>query len=97
MKNMPQKYILKLNVVGSSAASELASKNLKEIITQESESVFELEVIDVREYPQLAENVKILAVPTLLRQLPEPIRKINGDLSDIEKVLLGLDIIPQKL
>jgi len=94
---MPQKYILKLNVVGSSAASELASKNLKEIITQESESVFELEVIDVREYPQLAENVKILAVPTLLRQLPEPIRKINGDLSDIEKVLLGLDIIPQKL
>lgn len=92
---MSQKYILKLYVVGSSAASELALKNLKEIIAQESESVFELEVIDVREHPQLAENDKILAVPTLIRKLPEPIRKIIGDLSDIEKVLLGLDMIPQ--
>ncbi len=92
---MTHKYTLKLYVVGFSAASELAIKNLKEIIAQESESVFELEVIDVREHPQLAEKDRILAVPTLIRNLPEPIRKIIGDLSDKEKVLLGLDIVPQ--
>jgi circadian clock protein KaiB len=86
---MQQKYILKLYIVGSSAASELALRNLKEIISQESETVFQLE------HPQLAENDKILAVPTLIRTLPEPLRKIIGDLSDKEKVLLGLDLIPQ--
>ena len=93
---MPQKYILKLYVVGSSAASELALKNLKEIIAQESKTVFQLEVIDVTKHPQLAEDDKILAVPTLIRKLPPPIRKIIGDLSDKEKVLLGLDLIALK-
>jgi circadian clock protein KaiB len=94
---MPQKCILKLYVVGSSPASKLAIKNLKEIISQESETIFHLEVIDVREHPQLAEDDKILAIPTLIRNLPEPIRKIIGDLSDKEKVLLGLDLISQNL
>jgi len=92
---MVKKYSLKLYIVGSSAASELALQNLKEIISQESETHFQLEVIDVRKHPQLAENDKILAVPTLIRKLPEPLRKIIGDLSDKEKVLLGLDLIPQ--
>ena len=92
---MPQKFILRLYVLGSSAASELALRNLKEIIAQESETIFQLEVIDVRTNPQLAENDKILAVPTLIRKLPVPLRKIIGDLSDREKVLLGLDLIPQ--
>jgi len=92
---MSKKYILKLYVVGSSSASEMAIKNIKEIIAQESESDFEFEVIDVREHPQLAENDKILAVPTLIKKLPEPLKKIIGDLSDTDKVLLGLDIIPQ--
>ena len=93
---MAQKYILKLYILGSSAASEMALRYLKEIISQESETIFQLEVIDVRKHPQLAENDKILAVPTLIRKLPEPLRKIIGDLSDKEKVLLGLDLIPQK-
>jgi len=92
---MPQKYILKLYVIGSSITSELAIKNIKEIIAQESETVFELQVIDVIKYPQLAEDDKILAVPTLIRKLPEPLRKIIGDLSEKEKVLLGLDMFPQ--
>ncbi len=92
---MPQKYKLKLYIIGSSATSELALKNLKEIILQESETTFELEVIDVIKYPQLAENDRILAIPTLLRKLPVPIRKIIGDLADKEKVLLGLDLIAQ--
>jgi circadian clock protein KaiB len=92
---MGNKYILKLYVIDSSAASDLALRNLKEIIAQETESQFELEVIDVRKNPQLAEEDKILAVPTLIRRLPEPLRKIIGDLSDKEKVLLGLDLISQ--
>jgi len=92
---MPQKYILKLYVVGSSAASELALRNLKELISQESETIFELEVIDVTKHPQLAEDDKIMAIPTLIMKLPPPVRKIIGDLSDKEKVLLGLNLIPQ--
>jgi len=92
---MPQKYILKLYVVGSSVASERALINLKELISQESETVFELEMIDVTKYPQLAEDDKILAIPTLIMKLPPPVRKIIGDLSDKEKVLLGLNLIPQ--
>jgi len=93
---MAKKYILKLYVVGSSPASVMALRNLKELIEQESETVFELEVIDVRKHPQLAEDDKILAVPTLIMNLPPPLRKIIGDLSDRDKVLLGLNLIPQK-
>ena len=93
---MPQKYILKLYVVGSSPASVAALKNLRELIAQESTTVFQLEVIDVRKHPQLAEKDKILAVPTLIRKLPPPLRKIIGDLSDRDKVLLGLDLIALK-
>jgi circadian clock protein KaiB len=92
---MKEKYVLKLYVVGSNAASEIALRNLKEIIARETESVFELKVIDVIENPNLAEDDKILAIPTLIRKLPEPLKKIIGDLSDKEKILLGLDIVPQ--
>lgn len=92
---MPERYILKLYIVGSSAASEQALRNLKDLISQESEAVFELEVIDVVKHPQLAENDQIIAIPTLIKKLPKPIRRIIGDFSDKEKVLLGLNIIPQ--
>ena len=91
---MAKKYVLKLYVIGSNSASEVALKNLKKIISQESTTIFQLEVIDVRKHPQLAEQDKILAVPTLIKQLPPPLRKIIGDLSDKEKVLLGFDLIP---
>jgi circadian clock protein KaiB len=92
---MPRKYILRLYVVRSSSASELALKYLKEIIAQESKTIFQLEVIDVTKHPQLAEDDRILAVPTLVKKLPPPIRKIIGDLSDKQKVLVGLDLISQ--
>lgn len=94
---MANKFILKLYVVSSSSSSEMAIRNLKEIIAQESGIIFQLEVIDVRENPQLAEDDKILAVPTLIRKLPQPIRKIIGDLSDKENVLLGLNLTQQKI
>jgi circadian clock protein KaiB len=90
---MPKECILRLYILGSNAASELALANLRDIIENETKTIFKLEVIDIRQHPQLAENDKIIAVPTLIRKLPKPIRKIIGDLSDIEKVLLGLDII----
>ncbi len=90
---MTKKYILKLYVSGSSPACQLALRNLKEIISRESKTIIQLKVIDVRKHPQLAENDKILAVPTLIKELPPPIRKIVGDLSEKEEVLLGLDMI----
>jgi circadian clock protein KaiB len=93
---MQLKYILKLYIVGSSSSSELALKNLNEIISQDLKNRIQLKVIDVRKHPQLAEDDKILAVPTLIKELPLPIRKIIGDLSNKEKVLLGLDLMLQK-
>ena len=93
---MSHKYILKLYIIGSNAACELALKNLNEIISRDSKNNIQLKVIDVRKHPQLAEDDKILAVPTLIKKLPPPVRKIIGDLSDKEKVLLGLDLILQK-
>lgn len=93
---MLEKKILILYVAGFSPASELALKNLKELISRESETLFELKVIDVRKHPQLAEYDKILAIPTLIMKLPPPARKIIGDLSDKTRVLLSLNLIPQK-
>ena len=92
---MTVKYILKLYILGSNAASELALRNLREIISHETETIFDLEVIDVRKFPQLAEEAKIMAVPTLIKKLPEPLRKIIGDLSNKQKVLHSLDLISQ--
>ena len=93
---MHAEYILKLYVLGSSPSSMAALENLQALIAQESTTKFHLEVIDVREHPQLAEDDKILAVPTLIRKLPPPLRKIIGDLSAKDRVLIGLDLIALK-
>jgi circadian clock protein KaiB len=69
--------------------------NLRRICEQELAGQYALEVIDVLENPQLAEDEKILATPTLIKQLPPPLRRVIGDLSDTEKVLLGLEVRPQ--
>ena len=87
-------YVLRLYITGRTAQSDAAISNLRRICEQDLEAEYELEVIDVLERPQLAEDEKILATPTLVRELPPPIRRIVGDLSDHEKVLLGLDIRP---
>jgi circadian clock protein KaiB len=94
---MSGKYILRLYIIGSSSSSKIALRNLQEIISDEFNTTFQLEVIDVMEHPELAEKDKILAVPSLVKNLPEPIRKIVGDLSDKGKVLLGLDLITQNM
>jgi circadian clock protein KaiB len=68
--------------------------NLRKICDEELEGRYELQIIDVLAQPQLAENEKILATPTLIKQLPLPLRRVIGDLSDRERVLLGLDVLP---
>ncbi|MCC0012951.1 MAG: circadian clock protein KaiB [Rhodobiaceae bacterium] len=85
-------YRLRLYITGRTSHSMRAIENLRDICEKELRGQFEVEVIDVLENPALAENEKILATPTLVKKLPEPVRKIIGDLSDRQKVLLGLDV-----
>lgn len=90
----PQKiYILKLYVAGNTPNSLRALRTLNSILEKEFHGVYALKVIDVMKNPQLAEEDKILATPTLSKILPPPVRKIIGDLSDREKVLIGLDLL----
>ena len=83
-------------VTGASARSSTAIANLRRICEQELEGQYELEIIDVQEFPELAEDEKILATPTLIKSLPLPLRRVIGDLSDTEKVLLGLEVQPTR-
>jgi len=85
---------LRLYVAGQTAKSVAALANLKKYCTQYLEGRYQLEVIDLLVNPQLAEGDQILAIPTLVRKVPVPIRKIIGDLSNEERVLVGLDIRP---
>jgi circadian clock protein KaiB len=85
-------YILKLYITGHSPRSEHAILNMKRICEEELADGYELIIIDVLEHPQLAEDERVLATPTLIKALPPPLRRIIGDLSDTEKVLFGLDL-----
>ena len=87
-----QRYQLRLYVAGQTPKSVLAFTNLKEICEEHLQGRYEIEIIDLLENPQLARGDQILAVPTLVRRLPEPIKKIIGDLSNTERVLVGLDL-----
>jgi circadian clock protein KaiB len=87
---------LKLYVAGKTPKSLTALKNLKNICEEYLEGKYRIEIIDLLKKPQLAEGDQIFAVPTLVRKVPVPMRKIIGDLSDQEKVLVGLNIVPVK-
>ena len=87
-------YMLRLYVAGQTPKSMQAFANLKKICDEHLQGRYEIEIIDLLENPKLAGGDQILAIPTLVRKLPQPIRKIIGDLSDTEKVLVGLDIRP---
>jgi circadian clock protein KaiB len=87
---------LRLYVAGGTPKSIAAIRNLKAICEDHLAGRYSLEVIDLLVNPQLAAGDQILAVPTLVRKLPEPIRKIIGDLSQKERVLVGLDVLPLK-
>ena len=85
---------LKLYVAGTTARSTAALENLKRLCEEHLAGRYSIEVIDLLQNPQLAAGDQILAVPTLVRKFPEPLRKIIGDLSNQERVLVGLDVKP---
>jgi circadian clock protein KaiB len=89
-------YILTLYVSGQTPRSVHAIANLRRICDEELRGQYELQIIDVLEQPQLAEDEKILATPTLIKRLPPPLRRVIGDLSDKEKVLFGLEVTPAR-
>ena len=89
-------FSLRLYVAGQTPKSMLAFTNLKQICEEHLLGRYEIEIIDLLENPQLARGDQILAVPTLVRRLPEPIKKIIGDLSNTERVLVGLDLRPRR-
>ncbi|SDP92839.1 circadian clock protein KaiB [Mucilaginibacter sp. OK268] len=88
-------YELRLYIAGNTAKSVSALANLKKYCEEHLRGQYSIEVIDLLVKPQLAEGDQIFAIPTLVRKVPEPIRKIIGDLSNEEKVLVGLDIRPR--
>jgi len=92
-----KKWELKLYVAGETAKSVTALKNLRKYCETHLKGQYKIEVIDLLVKPQLAEGDQIFAIPTLVRKVPVPIRKIIGDLSNEEKVLVGLNIRPVKV
>jgi circadian clock protein KaiB len=90
----PDFWELRLYVAGQTPKSIVAFANLKKLCEQHLVGKYRIEVIDLVENPQLARGDQILAIPTLVRKLPEPVRKIIGDLSNTERVLVGLDLVP---
>lgn len=87
-------YVLKLYITGQSRLSEQAVENLTRLCEVYLQNNYNLEIIDLLEHPEWAERRRILATPAVIRDHPEPIRMVVGDLSDHEKVLLGLDLKP---
>jgi circadian clock protein KaiB len=87
-------YNLRLYVAGQTPKSITALANLKRICEEHLVGRYQIEVIDLLEHPQLAAGDQILAVPTLVRRLPEPLKRIIGNLSNMERVLVGLDLRP---
>ena len=95
-KTKTKTYELRLYVAGQTAKSLAAFANLKRICETHLAGQYRIEIIDLMKRPQLAEGDQILALPTLVRRLPQPIKKIIGDLSNEDRVLVGLDVQPVK-
>jgi circadian clock protein KaiB len=88
------RYGLRLYVAGMTPRSARALANIKEICEEHLKGIYALQVIDIYQQPVLAQGDQIIAVPTLLKRLPLPLRRLIGDLSDRERVLIGLDLRP---
>ena len=95
VSNKDNFFELRLYVAGQTPKSLQAFANLKQICEEHLKGRYTIEVVDLMKNPQLARGDQILAIPTLVRKLPEPIRKIIGDLSNTERVLVGLDLRPR--
>lgn len=88
------RYVLRLFVAGNSARSVQAIENLRQVCEENLEGRYSLEVIDIYQQPELARDEQIIAAPTLIKTLPPPLRRIIGDLSSIERILVGLNLEP---
>ena len=86
------RYVLRLYIAGASARSSRAIENMKRICEEHLQGCYNLEVIDIYQKPVLAEGEQIIAAPTLIKKLPPPLRKLIGDMTDMEKILVGLDL-----
>ena len=91
-----EKYVLKLYITGMTRRSQEALRSIRKIMHEQAGDNYELEVVDIYQQPVLAKGEQIIAAPTLIRKLPLPIRRLIGDLSNTEKILLGLDLQPRK-
>lgn len=90
------KYVLRLFIAGTTPRSSRAVANIKEICERDLEDRYDLEVIDIYQQPALAKGEQVIAAPLLIKKLPLPLRKFIGDLSDTERVLVGLDLRPKE-
>ena len=91
-RRKPRVYKLRLYVAGQTPKSIRAFANLKALCEEHLKGLYQIEVVDLLEHPRLARGDQIVAIPTLVRKLPPPLRKIIGDLSSTERVLVGLDV-----
>ncbi len=91
-----ERYVLRLYVTGMTPRSTEAVSSIKRICEENLKGRYELEVIDIYQQPVLARDEQIIAVPTLIKKLPLPLKKLIGDMSDEERILIGLDLRPKK-
>ena len=95
-KPLKEKYVLRLYVTGMTPKSTQAIQNIKRICDEKLYGLYNLEVIDIYQRPALAQGEQIIATPTLIKKLPLPLRRFIGDMSDAERIVLGLDLRPKK-
>ena len=93
---LKEKYVLRLYVTGMTPKSTRAIQNIKKICEEELKGRCDLEVIDIYQRPMLAQGEQIIATPTVVKRLPLPLRRFIGDMADAERILLGLDLRPEK-
>ncbi|HEY3278753.1 MAG TPA: circadian clock KaiB family protein [Syntrophorhabdaceae bacterium] len=97
LKEAPRKkYVLRLYVAGASRKSSEAIAHIKKICEEHLKGLYELQVIDIYQQPVLAKGRQIIAVPTLVKELPVPLRRFIGSMADEERILVGLDLVPKR-
>jgi circadian clock protein KaiB len=95
-KNTPKKYVLKLFITGVTPRSTRAIGEIKKICEEHLNGRYDLEIIDIYQQAELAKGEQIIAAPTLIKKLPLPLRRFIGDMSDSDRILIGLDLRPKK-
>lgn len=91
-----ERYVLRLYVTGMTPRSIAAIENIRRICEEHLQGRYELEVIDIYQHPEAAKEAQLLAAPTMIKELPAPLRRFVGDMSDEDKILAGLNVLPRK-